>query len=67
MIANGIIHGTTSLLTRLHVASWVDSAMAEMKREGKLVRNAWMKTGFKSGLSMVGKGWREISIKFVNN
>ncbi len=27
----GIVHGTTTLPTRLHVAKWVESAMGEMK------------------------------------
>ncbi len=34
MIAEGVIHGTTSTPTRQDEATWVASVMAEMKREG---------------------------------
>jgi hypothetical protein len=47
MIAEGVFHGTTSLPTRLDVATWVSNAMAEMKREGGIIRNAWRKKGYK--------------------
>jgi hypothetical protein len=46
MIAEGVIHGTTSTPKRLDVATWVASAMAEMKREGGIIRNVWSKTGY---------------------
>jgi hypothetical protein len=46
MIAKGIIHGMASPPTWLDVAKWVDSAMGEMKREGKIVWNMWMKMDF---------------------
>ncbi len=46
MTVEGIIHGTTSSPTRLNVATWVDQAMAEMKRECRMVRNAWLKTEY---------------------
>jgi hypothetical protein len=47
MIAEGIVHGTTSLPTRLDVATWVANAMAEMTREGGVIRNRWRKKGYK--------------------
>ena len=46
MIAEGVIHGTTSLPTRRDVAEWVDRAVAEMRSEGTICRNAWQKTGY---------------------
>ena len=47
MIAEGVIHGTTSPPTRRNVATWVDRAMAEMKSEVGIICNAWLKTGYK--------------------
>ncbi len=47
MIPDGVVHGMTSQPTRLDVAMWVDNAMAEMRREGGIIRNAWRKTGYK--------------------
>ncbi len=46
MIAEGVIHGTTSPPTRCKVATWVDRAMAEMKSTAGIIRNAWFKTGY---------------------
>jgi hypothetical protein len=46
MITKGIIHSTTTPPTRLDVVKWVESEMREMKGEGKIVWNAWRKTGF---------------------
>ena len=46
MINEGIIHGTTSPPTRRDVAGWIDRAVAEMRSEGTICRNAWMKTGY---------------------
>jgi hypothetical protein len=46
MIAEGVIHGTTSPPTRHDVAGWVDRAMAEMKSEVGICHNAWLKTGY---------------------
>jgi hypothetical protein len=46
MMAEGIIHGTTSTPSRVHVARWVDAAMAEMKEKGDIIRNAWMRNRF---------------------
>ena len=46
MINEGIIHGTTSPPTRRDVAEWVDWAVAEMRSEGTICRNAWQKTGY---------------------
>ncbi len=45
MIAEGIVHGTTSPPTRLDVAKWVDAAMLEMKGEGQIIYNAWKRHG----------------------
>ena len=46
MIAEGVVHGTTSPPTRLDVAKWVDAAMLEMKGEGQILRNAWKRHGY---------------------
>jgi hypothetical protein len=46
MIAEGVVHGTTSPPTRLDVAKWVDAAMLEMKGEGEIIRNAWKRHDF---------------------
>ena len=46
MIAEGVIHGTTSQPTRRNVAGWIDWAVAEMRSEGTICRNAWQKTGY---------------------
>jgi len=46
MIAEGVIHGTTSPPMRRDVATWFDRAMAEMKSEVGIIRNAWLKTGY---------------------
>ncbi len=46
MIEEGIKEGTTRLLTRCDFAVWVDKAMAQIKEEQQLIKNAWFKTGF---------------------
>jgi len=46
MIAEGVIHGTTTPPTRRNVATWVNRAMAEMKSEVGIIRNAWLKMGY---------------------
>ena len=46
MLAEGIVHGTTSLLSRADVANWVNAAMAEMKSEDRIIRNAWRRHGY---------------------
>jgi hypothetical protein len=46
MIAEGVVHGTTSPPTRLDVAKWVDTAMLEMKGEVDIIRNAWKRLDF---------------------
>jgi transcriptional regulator with XRE-family HTH domain len=38
--------GTTSPPTRRDVATWVDRAMAEMKSQVGIIRNAWLKTDY---------------------
>ncbi len=47
MIAKGVKEGTTSLPTRHDVTVWVDKAMAQMKEERRIIKNSWLKTGFK--------------------
>jgi hypothetical protein len=47
MIAKGIKEGTTSLPTRRDVAVWVDEAMVQMKEEQWIIKNTWLKMGFK--------------------
>ena len=46
MIAEGVVHGTTSPPLRVDVAKWVDAAMAEMKGEGKTIQNTWKRHGY---------------------
>jgi len=46
MISEGIVHGTTRPPSRRDVAGWVDRAMEEMKREERIIKNAWRKTGY---------------------
>jgi len=46
MVAEGVVHGTTSPPTRLDVAKWVDTAMLEMKGEVDIIRNAWKRHDF---------------------
>ncbi len=46
MIAEGIVHGTTSPPMRLDVAKWADAAMLEMKGEGQIICNAWKRHGY---------------------
>jgi hypothetical protein len=46
MIKKGIKEGTTSSPARHDVAVWVDKAMAQMKEEQRIIKNAWLKTGF---------------------
>ena len=46
MIVEGIVHGTSSLPTRLDVAKWVNAAMLEMKGEGQMFCNTCMRHGY---------------------
>jgi hypothetical protein len=46
MIAEGTDHGTTSPPMRLDVTKCVNAAMLEMKGEGQMIRNAWMRHGY---------------------
>jgi hypothetical protein len=46
LIAKGINKGTTSVPTRRKIAVWVDKAMAQMKEEQQIMKNAWLKMGF---------------------
>ena len=46
MLAEDIVHGTTSPLLRADVANWVNAAMAEMKAEGRIIRNIWRRHGY---------------------
>ncbi len=56
MIAKGVKEGTTSLPTRRDVAVWVDEAMALTKEEQQIIKNAWLKTGFKWFDKQEGEG-----------
>jgi hypothetical protein len=47
MMSKGIVHSTTSQPVRRDVANWVNNAMGEMRREIRIVQNAWKKTGYK--------------------
>ncbi len=47
MIAEGVQEGTTSLPTRRDVTVWVDEVIVQMKEEQRIIKNAWLKTGFK--------------------
>jgi len=46
MIREGVVHGTTSPPSRRDVAGWIDRAIAEMKGEEQIIKNAWTKTGY---------------------
>ena len=46
MVTEGLVDGTTKAPTRLDVAGWVDTVMAQMSNEPTIVKNAWMKTGY---------------------
>ncbi len=48
--------GTTSLPTRRNVAVWVDKAMCQMKEERWIIKNLWLKTGFKWFCKGEGEG-----------
>jgi hypothetical protein len=56
MIAEGVQEGTTSLPTRCDVAVWVDKVMAQMKEEQRIMKNAWLKMGFKWFDKQEGEG-----------
>jgi hypothetical protein len=56
MIAKGVQEGTTSLPTRRNVAVWVNKAMTQMKEERWIIKNAWLKTGFKWFDKQEGEG-----------
>jgi hypothetical protein len=56
MIAKGVQEGTTSLPTRCDVTVWVNKAMAQMKEERRIIKNAWLKTGFKWFDKQEGEG-----------
>jgi hypothetical protein len=56
MIAKGVQEGTTSWPTRRDVVVWVDEAMAQMKEERRIIKNAWLKTGFKWFDKQEGEG-----------
>jgi hypothetical protein len=46
MIAEGIIHSTTSKPTREDMVKWVNNTMAEIQSDCRLVQNVWLKMGF---------------------
>jgi hypothetical protein len=45
MISEGILHGTTSPLSRAEVARWASSAMNYLKGL-EIIKNAWQKSGY---------------------
>ena len=45
MISDGILHGTTSPLSRAEVAQWALSAVNDLKGL-EIVKNAWRKLGY---------------------
>jgi hypothetical protein len=47
MIAECVIHGTTSPPLWCNVADLVNCMMAEMKGKERIILNAWLKTGYK--------------------
>ena len=46
IIVKGVVHSTTSSLSKVYVAKWVSAAMAEMKGKGEIIRNAWKRHGY---------------------
>jgi hypothetical protein len=60
IISEGVIYGTTSTLTRLIVATWVDQAMKDMMMQHAMVKNAWLKQDYKwldkndGGVELIG-------------
>ncbi len=56
MIAKGVQEGTTSSPTRHDVAVWVNKAMAQMKEEQRIIKNAWLKMGFEWFDKQEGEG-----------
>ena len=56
MIAKGVQEGTTRLPMRCDVAVWVDKAMAQMKEEQRIIKNAWLKMGFEWFDKQEGEG-----------
>ena len=47
MVLEGLAKGTTKALTRLDVVGWMDTMMTEMAAETTIMKNAWMKMGYK--------------------
>jgi hypothetical protein len=56
MIAEGVQEGTTNSPMRRDVAVWVDKAMAQMKEERRIIKNALLKTGFEWFDKQEGEG-----------
>jgi hypothetical protein len=56
MIAEGVQEGTTSLPMRRDVAVWINEGMAQMKEEQRIIKNAWLKMGFKWFDKQEGEG-----------
>jgi hypothetical protein len=57
MMSEGIVHGTTSQPVWLDVAKWVDNVMGEMRREVKIIKNAWKKMGYEWFINEDGGEW----------
>ena len=47
MIKEGLTLGTTTALTRKVVAEWIDAVLTELRNETTIIKNAWMKSGYK--------------------
>ena len=47
MVTEGLVDGTTKAPMRLDVAAWVDMVMTQMSNENTIIKNVWMKTGYK--------------------
>jgi hypothetical protein len=60
MIAEGVKEGTTSSSMSCDVTVWVDEAMAQMKEEQRIIKNAWLKTGFEWFDKEEGEGVLEV-------
>ena len=46
IIPKGIVHSTSSPPSKVDVAKWVNTTMAEIKGEGKTIRNVWKRHGY---------------------
>ena len=47
MMSEGLVDGTKKAMARLDMAGWVASVMTQMSMESTIIKNGWMKTGYK--------------------